>query len=80
MNCIVTSSWDKTIKYWDGKTGTPMAQLHLPERAYCMDIRYPLSAPFEDRAQSSPLAQRGFLRRAPPPLHPHSRPRSRGSC
>ena len=42
MNTIVTSSWDKTIKYWDGKTGTPRAVLQLPERAYCMDIRYPL--------------------------------------
>jgi len=42
MNCIVTSSWDKTVKYWDGKSSTPRAVLQLPERAYCMDIRYPL--------------------------------------
>lgn len=42
MNCIVTSSWDKTVKYWDGKSPNPVAQLTLPERAYCMDIKYPL--------------------------------------
>ena len=42
MSCVVTASWDKTVKYWDGKTSTPRAVLQLPERAYCMDIRYPL--------------------------------------
>lgn len=42
MNCIVTSSWDKTVKYWDGKTAAPSAVLPLPERAHCMDVRYPL--------------------------------------
>ena len=42
MNCIVTSSWDRTVKYWDGKTPNPSAVLQLPERAYCMDVRYPL--------------------------------------
>jgi len=42
MSCVVTASWDKTIKYWDGKTATPRAVLQLPERAYCVDVRYPL--------------------------------------
>jgi len=42
INMIVTSSWDKTIKYWDGRSGTAAATLQLPERPYCMDIRYPL--------------------------------------
>ena len=42
MNCVVTSSWDKTVKYWDGKSPTPRAVLQLPERAYCMDVKYPL--------------------------------------
>ena len=32
MNCVVTSSWDKTVKYWDGKSPTPRAVLQLPER------------------------------------------------
>mmetsp|Transcript_71976 Transcript_71976/g.197088 ORF Transcript_71976/g.197088 Transcript_71976/m.197088 type:complete len:342 (-) Transcript_71976:14-1039(-) len=40
--CIVTSSWDRTVKYWDGKTPNPSATLQLPERAFCMDVRYPL--------------------------------------
>ena len=29
-------------RYWDGKTATPRAVLQLPERAYCVDVRYPL--------------------------------------
>ena len=31
MNCCVTASWDKTIKYWDGKSSSPAATLTLPE-------------------------------------------------
>ena len=42
MNCIVTAGWDKTVRYWDGKSPTPKATLQLPERAYCMDVKYPL--------------------------------------
>lgn len=42
MNCCVTASWDKTIKYWDGKSSSPAATLTLPERAYATDVRYPL--------------------------------------
>lgn len=42
MQCIVTSSWDRTVKYWDGKSPQPKGVLQLPERAYAMDIRYPL--------------------------------------
>ena len=29
-------------RYWDGKSPQPRAVLQLPERAYCMDIKYPL--------------------------------------
>ena len=42
MQCVVTSSWDRTVKYWDGKSPQPKGVLQLPERAYAMDIRYPL--------------------------------------
>merc|ERR1712060_257939 len=38
-NFLVTCSWDKTIKYWDGKSPTPGATLQLPERAYATDVR-----------------------------------------
>lgn len=42
--CIVTGSWDKTIRYWDVRapTGTPMGSVPLGEKVYCMDVRSPL--------------------------------------
>jgi mRNA export factor len=39
---LMTGSWDKTIKYWDGRTQTPAHTAQLPERVYCMDVKYPL--------------------------------------
>jgi len=39
---IATGSWDKTVKYWDTKSSTPVASLDLPERCYVMDVAYPL--------------------------------------
>ena len=54
INMIVTSSWDKTIKYWDGRSGAAVATLQLPERPFCMDIRYPLSAPCDTRPRAGP--------------------------
>lgn len=46
----VTASWDKvssvfsrqTVKYWDLRSQNPVATLNLPERAYSMDIVFPL--------------------------------------
>jgi mRNA export factor len=43
MNCLVTGSWDKTVKYWDGRSNTPVHTAQLPERVYCMDVKYPLA-------------------------------------
>lgn len=42
--CVVTGSWDKTIKYWDVRapTGTPMGGVQLSDKVYCMDVRSPL--------------------------------------
>lgn len=42
--CVVTGSWDKTIRYWDVRapTGTPMGTVSLGEKVYCMDVRSPL--------------------------------------
>eukprot|EP01118_Nematostelium_gracile_P002903 TRINITY_DN13345_c0_g1_i1.p1 TRINITY_DN13345_c0_g1~~TRINITY_DN13345_c0_g1_i1.p1 ORF type:complete len:334 (+),score=66.36 TRINITY_DN13345_c0_g1_i1:89-1090(+) len=42
MNALVTGSWDKTIKYWDGRSQNPVLSNNLPERLYCMDVKYPL--------------------------------------
>ncbi|KAG8905911.1 hypothetical protein FRB99_007991 [Tulasnella sp. 403] len=39
---LATGSWDKTLKYWDLRSPTPIASVTLPERCYSMDIQYPL--------------------------------------
>ncbi|KAJ7220118.1 WD40-repeat-containing domain protein [Mycena pura] len=39
---LATGSWDKTIKYWDLRTPSPVATVQLPERCYSMDVQYPL--------------------------------------
>ena len=41
--CIVTGSWDKTLKFWDMRQATPIATFQLPERCYCADIVYPMA-------------------------------------
>jgi len=43
INCLMTGSWDKTIKYWDGRSPNPGINMSLPERLYCADVRYPLA-------------------------------------
>jgi WD40 repeat protein len=40
--CVVTGSWDKTVKYWDTRSPSPMATLQLSERVYAMDVKHPL--------------------------------------
>ena len=35
---LVTGSWDKTIKYWDLRQGTPVASVNCQERVYSMDV------------------------------------------
>ncbi|KAF8626414.1 hypothetical protein AX17_006581 [Amanita inopinata Kibby_2008] len=39
---LVTGSWDKTLKYWDLRSPTPVATVQLPERCYTLDVQYPL--------------------------------------
>lgn len=41
-NIVVTASWDKTLKYWDTRSPQPGATVPLNERAYDMDVQYPL--------------------------------------
>jgi mRNA export factor len=40
-NCLMTASWDQTIKYWDGRTSTKEAVLsyQLEERVYAADVK-----------------------------------------
>jgi mRNA export factor len=42
LNMVVSASWDKTLRFWNGQQPTPVATLQLPERAYTMDMKYPL--------------------------------------
>lgn len=37
-SCLMTGSWDKTLKFWDTRSATPMLTLNLPERCYCADV------------------------------------------
>uniref|UniRef100_H3BE64 Rae1 protein homolog n=1 Tax=Latimeria chalumnae TaxID=7897 RepID=H3BE64_LATCH len=37
-SCVMTGSWDKTLKFWDTRSATPMMTLQLPERCYCADV------------------------------------------
>ncbi|PCH42139.1 WD40 repeat-like protein [Wolfiporia cocos MD-104 SS10] len=39
---LATGSWDKTIKYWDLRTPSPISTVQLPERCYTFDVVYPL--------------------------------------
>lgn len=41
--CIMTGSWDKTLKFWDTRTPNPMLTINLPERCYCADVVYPMA-------------------------------------
>ncbi|KAF0307231.1 mRNA export factor [Amphibalanus amphitrite] len=41
--CIMTGSWDKTLKFWDTRSPNPMMSIALPERAYCADVDYPMA-------------------------------------
>lgn len=41
--CLMTGSWDKTLKFWDTRSPSPMLTLQLPERCYCADVDYPMA-------------------------------------
>ncbi|KAI9244723.1 WD40-repeat-containing domain protein [Sporodiniella umbellata] len=38
-NVLATGSWDKTIKYWDTRSPSPVGTVQLPERLYSMDSK-----------------------------------------
>lgn len=35
--CVVSGSWDRTVKYWDMRQPNPICTLNMPERVYTMD-------------------------------------------
>lgn len=42
-SCLMTGSWDKTLKFWDTRSPNPMLSINLPERCYCADVDYPMA-------------------------------------
>ncbi|TPX32638.1 hypothetical protein SmJEL517_g04315 [Synchytrium microbalum] len=36
--CIITGSWDKTLRVWDLRQQTPAMVMNVPERIYAMDV------------------------------------------
>lgn len=43
-NTIVTGSWDKTVKFWDTRSGKPSYTLDCPGKVYGMDLEEKLLA------------------------------------
>jgi mRNA export factor len=41
--CVMTTSWDKTIKFWDTRSPNPILSLDVPEKVYCVDVDYPMA-------------------------------------
>lgn len=41
LPCIVTGSWDQTVKFWDMRQSSPAHQFQLPHKITAMDCRYP---------------------------------------
>ncbi|XP_050308129.1 protein Rae1 [Anthonomus grandis grandis] len=41
--CLMTGSWDKTLKFWDTRSPSPMLSINLPERCYCADVDFPMA-------------------------------------
>lgn len=40
--CLVTGSWDKTIKFWDTRQPQPITTIAMPKRVYTMDNKQQL--------------------------------------
>ncbi|XP_018334109.2 mRNA export factor isoform X2 [Agrilus planipennis] len=42
-SCLMTGSWDKTLKFWDTRSNQPLMSITLSERVYCADVDYPMA-------------------------------------
>ncbi|SCU87211.1 LAMI_0D05182g1_1 [Lachancea mirantina] len=40
--CLVSGSWDKTIRYWDMRQPQAVSTVAMPDRVYCMDSKQKL--------------------------------------
>lgn len=52
-HCLMTGSWDKTLKFWDTRTPSPILTLNTIEKVYCADVIFPMAV--------VSTAQRGIL-------------------
>lgn len=42
-SCVMTGSWDKTLKFWDLRQQTPIGTIQLPDKCYCADVYGPMA-------------------------------------
>ncbi|XP_017053730.1 protein Rae1 [Drosophila ficusphila] len=42
-NFLMTTSWDKTVKFWDPRCPVEVAKKDLPERSFAADVFYPMA-------------------------------------
>lgn len=42
-SCLMTGSWDKTLKFWDTRSAVPIMTLNLPDKCYAVDVDYPVA-------------------------------------
>ncbi len=42
VSLIATGAWDKSVRYWDGRSPNSVGHVGVPERVYSMDTRGPL--------------------------------------
>ena len=48
---VVTGSWDKTIKYWDLRSPTPVGTVECQDKIYSMDVKEKLLVVATDNKQ-----------------------------
>lgn len=41
--CLMTGSWDKTLKFWDTRQPTPIKTFQTGQPVYCADVIYPMA-------------------------------------
>ncbi|CAF2511609.1 unnamed protein product [Rotaria sp. Silwood2] len=42
-SCVMTGSWDRTVKFWDTRQAAPLKQLIFSERIYAADVFGPMA-------------------------------------
>lgn len=40
---LMTGSWDKTLKFWDTRSSSPMLTINLPDKCHCVAVDYPMA-------------------------------------